>query len=993
MSAAWTNETVLALAPDPSSAKAGQGLAYATKWPSLGSGEDLIWGECQGSGASPYQTKVDLKGPAFSCSCPSRKFPCKHALGLMLLWTNRPAAFAQGAPPPWVVSWKENREKKAEQAKEKTERGPSPVDTAAQAKREAARNAKVSAGLDDLSLWMADLVRQGFASLGAKSRNLWNDQARRMVDAQAPGVARRLRQIDEMTFVGEGWQSTLLDRLARLHLLSEGFRRHVELPPEVATDVRATIGFLADLDAVRAGEGVRDHWQVIGQAAAVEDHLRVLRTWLIGRDSGRSALILDFAAGSKPLDMSLPPGMMLDAELAFFPGSVPLRALVKERHSAPSPLETLSVGSTIDEAFATFGSALAKNPWLELYPIILDNVVLQVHDGAWSARDGSGAVVPLSKRFEAGWRLLALEGGGPLTLCGELDGATLDPLSCRAGGRFFPLAASDTPQIFSMPMPVAGPLLTEATASALVGVDRRPPSLPSAGDPIGRALTGADAREPASRLLAVAAAASLYGHVGRKPAIDTAPPPALCPTDDQSECLPAPAARVRRMLKGDHAECLPEWIERLAASGRRLPTDVIVDILATTENQSAASDSLRKVLGVRGGWLAAQHPKWKKYARSDAAIEPALLWETGAPHERAAVLRTLRQTDAGAARALVASTFAADPADQRAAFVGEFARGLSMEDEPFLEAALDDRGKEVRRQAAELLRRLPESRLCRDMIERARACLSWKRAMLGLGRGTLVVEPPASCDKATIRDGVESKPDIHKKLGERAWWLREIVSAVPPRAIAAMLGATPAQIVEANRDGEWEGALGPALIVSTIRHRDSEWAEPLLDAALDKPYPLWDPSRNFELLAILPSDRRDAFLMRRLRAEVGSLRPAHPAVGFIRSLTSPVGMEVAREILGRVQRMVAEERAEFADPARRAELRQWSGHGFDPKYHDYQAAGTIEGLAGVLPFAIVDEASEDIADDEGPWPLYAASYAKMIDRLRFRRDMHGEFTS
>ena len=163
MTVTWTTETVLSLAPDPASAKAGQGLASARKWASLGSGEGLIWGECQGSGASPYQTKVDPAGPAFSCSCPSRKFPCKHALGLMLIWASRPASFAEGAPPAWVVSWKENREKKAEKAKEKTERGPTPADPAAQAKREAARNAKVAAGLDDLSLWLSDLVRQGFA--------------------------------------------------------------------------------------------------------------------------------------------------------------------------------------------------------------------------------------------------------------------------------------------------------------------------------------------------------------------------------------------------------------------------------------------------------------------------------------------------------------------------------------------------------------------------------------------------------------------------------------------------------------------------------------------------------------------------------------------------------------------------------------------------------------------------------------------------------------
>ena len=97
MTAAWNTETVLALAPDPASAKAGRGLATPPKWSGLGTSEGLIWGECQGSGATPYQTKVDPAGPAFSCSCPSRKFPCKHAIGLMLVWASGPTLFVEAA--------------------------------------------------------------------------------------------------------------------------------------------------------------------------------------------------------------------------------------------------------------------------------------------------------------------------------------------------------------------------------------------------------------------------------------------------------------------------------------------------------------------------------------------------------------------------------------------------------------------------------------------------------------------------------------------------------------------------------------------------------------------------------------------------------------------------------------------------------------------------------------------------------------------------------
>src|SRR5919109_328264 len=101
----FSPEQIIALAPDAPSAKAGRGLATLSKWPSRGCDERAVWGECQGSGKEPYRTQIDLAELAFRCTCPSRKFPCKHSLGLFLLFANQPAAFVKSVPPPWVVEW------------------------------------------------------------------------------------------------------------------------------------------------------------------------------------------------------------------------------------------------------------------------------------------------------------------------------------------------------------------------------------------------------------------------------------------------------------------------------------------------------------------------------------------------------------------------------------------------------------------------------------------------------------------------------------------------------------------------------------------------------------------------------------------------------------------------------------------------------------------------------------------------------------------------
>ena len=107
--APWSTEQVTALAPDKQVASAGLKLASPATWSDAGVHEALVWGSAAGSGKRPYRVCVDLSGPAFKCSCPSRKFPCKHAIGLLHLWSRgqvaggEPAALSRlsDSSPDW----------------------------------------------------------------------------------------------------------------------------------------------------------------------------------------------------------------------------------------------------------------------------------------------------------------------------------------------------------------------------------------------------------------------------------------------------------------------------------------------------------------------------------------------------------------------------------------------------------------------------------------------------------------------------------------------------------------------------------------------------------------------------------------------------------------------------------------------------------------------------------------------------------------------------
>lgn len=433
-----TVEQALALAPDAKSAKAGQGLATPHRWRGLGADERAVWGECQGSGSLPYQTRAALPDFATRCSCPSPKFPCKHALALLLLWATDPAPFGREAPA-WVEEWlaaragrEAVREKKAAAA----------ADPAAQAKRAAAREKKVRAGLEELDLWLRDLVRGGLAGAPARGHAFWDAMGARLVDAQAPGAARLARDLAGAAASGDGWPDRLLDRLARLHLLASAGRRPGDLPEAERDDVRAALGRTPDTAEVLAGPAVRDRWAVLGAVTELQGNLTARRTWLRG-DRGADALVLEFAPPGVALPPSLPVGRGLDAELCFYPSAAPLRALVKARHGLPRPLRDPPGESDWEAALDRHARALAASPWAERWPLVLTRALVVPDGPGWAVRDASDRALPIHRAYGRVWDLLALSGGHPLGLMGEWDGEALRPLGAGRPGEWHDVAPVD----------------------------------------------------------------------------------------------------------------------------------------------------------------------------------------------------------------------------------------------------------------------------------------------------------------------------------------------------------------------------------------------------------------------------------------------------------------------------------------------------------------------------------------------------------------------
>lgn len=440
----WTVEQVLALAPDEASRKAGSRLGSARPWSDAGyGGAGELWGLCGGSGSKPYRTVIDMTGPAYKCSCPSRKFPCKHVLGLLLLRASDDPALRPGEAPDWAGEWLEGRRKRAEarqQAAGDSEPGRAPADPEAARRRALRRAERITGGAQELEQRLTDLVRGGLAAADQSGYGLWEETAARMVDAQAPGLAGRVRELGSIPASGPGWPVRLLEECALLHLLDTAWTGIDRLPEPLAATVRTKVGLTVPAD----GEPVRDHWLVLAQYDTPDGRIVTRRIWLYGRDSGRTALLLSFGAAGRSPGQALPVGIVIDAELTPYPGAGQLRAELGQQFGTAAPVaepasaRTSPPGGTTAEAVAAYGRALRGDPWLDSWPVTLRDVIPVPSGDGWQLADAAGEdalpIAPAALSRPGLWKLVALSGGGPVTVFGECGHRGFDPLAAWPTG-------------------------------------------------------------------------------------------------------------------------------------------------------------------------------------------------------------------------------------------------------------------------------------------------------------------------------------------------------------------------------------------------------------------------------------------------------------------------------------------------------------------------------------------------------------------------------
>jgi hypothetical protein len=270
---------------------------------------------------------------------------------------------------------------------------------------------------------------------------------------------------------------------------------------------------------------------------------------------------------------------------------------------------------------------------------------------------------------------------------------------------------------------------------------------------VSDALLEAALRGTTRETLLRAGARAVERRAGWKPSL--AKEPDRAPEETLPPCSPRAAETISLLFElGDEA-LLREAAQLLRQAKQRLRPELLPEAL------SLHSEEFLDLLGARGPWLAKMREDWAWASAAGEQLDAGAIWNEGTHPERVALLKRLR--DPEQKLALIASTWKSEKADHRA----EFLALAAPSDEAFLEAALDDRSQTVRQRAAQLLARLPGSKLQQRMQERLTSLVSKKEVRL-----------PEELDAAWERDGVLRNPP--QGMGAKAFWLLQTVALVNP---------------------------------------------------------------------------------------------------------------------------------------------------------------------------------------------------------------------
>ncbi len=441
-----TTSYIDSLAPNAAAAKNGRGLVQKSKFIKLNvsEDEDLLFGECLGSGKSNYVCSVDFitpDNPVARCSCPSRQFPCKHALGLMYAYADG-ISFEKGAVPEDIASKREKAEKR-EENKAKRESGeltnkPKKVNKSALKKK----IAKQLEALGELEKLVLSLVRGGLGTTDARTVKSLNEHANRLGSSYLTGAENELRRLAllleendrEISYTYAAEQLTLLHafiKKGRAYLLAK--QEDPDLKPDTESTIEEWLGHAWQLAELKEAGRVSENVELLQLAFySYKDEARreFVDTgfWLeLGSDRiHRTVQYRPFKAVKFMKEEDSFFDVARIAELYRYPGG--MNARVRFEGILPRTMENADLEAACAAAWTSIPEAVKavknqlKDPLADRSPVVLMKVsqIASTEDGGFTLVDSAGNTLQLGDVYrlpQASTQLLSLVDSSLLVDC------------------------------------------------------------------------------------------------------------------------------------------------------------------------------------------------------------------------------------------------------------------------------------------------------------------------------------------------------------------------------------------------------------------------------------------------------------------------------------------------------------------------------------------------------------------------------------------------
>ncbi len=450
----------------------------------------------------------------------------------------------------------------------------------------------------------------------------------------------------------------------------------------------------------------------------------------------------------------------------------------------------------------------------------------------------------------------------------------------------------------------------------------------------------------------------------------TTTPDSTKQTDEAPYCSPQAIRRLGLMLEGKHTDLTAEFLKLVHASNQRIPEVYAPNLLYRAHRQASLRGLVIPAFGSVAIKLAQSNPQWA-FASLELNNWDGLkdYWKSERSANRRHLLSQLRGKAPAIALDLLESTWSKETPSAKSWYLRSMLENLSMADEPFLEAALDDRQHTVRKKAAEILTHLPDSRLCKRMIDSAGKLL---KLTDNLEAGIEVEYPPINT--AMIRDGVPQRWDKDTDKAKKSQ-IGEMISSIPLDHWEQEFALAPDDIVKAiTHSGDWYDALVRGFATATFRQANAVWAKALLEGMPPNLHinKLVNYLSTADFIALLDS-REDKDLL---------LDKNNPKLKLLQRWSKPWTPELTQSVLDHVRpapELIGKSNKSDKSKPPPALLRQI-----------LKATST---LAPVQDTELLQEVRDCLESFKALSPAWKHICINVDETLAFRHDMHAELTT